>query len=255
VEILRPQEAVKVKVEDPYRFVLLADGSEISARALLVATGVSVRRLEVPGVERLTGAGVYYGAALTEASFYKGQEVIVVGGANSAGQAAIFFSRFASKTTIIVRSSTLSAGMSQYLVDQINSMPNIEVLVRTEVIEAVGESRLEAVKIANIDAEGVVTLPASAMFIFIGAVPHTELVAGIVARDRSGFILTGSDLYENGKRPKGWKASRDPLLLETSIPGIFAAGDVRHYSVKRIASAVGEGAVSVALIHQYLKTV
>jgi thioredoxin reductase (NADPH) len=255
VEILRPQEAVSVRTEDPYRYVLLADGTEISAHAILVATGVSVRRLEVPGVEKLTGAGVYYGAALTEAAFYKGQNVVVIGGANSAGQGAMFFSRFAQKVTILVRGSTLEAGMSQYLVDQINATQNIEVKVRSEVVEAVGDTRLESVKILDKDTGETETVPAAALFIFIGAVPHTELVANVVTRDRTGFILTGSDLFEDGKRPQKWNLSRDPFFLETNIPGIFAAGDVRHRSVKRIATAVGEGAVSVALIHQYLKSV
>jgi thioredoxin reductase (NADPH) len=255
VEILRPLEAVKVRIENPYRYVLLSDGAEISAHAILVATGVSVRRLEVSGVERLTGAGIYYGAALTEASFYKNQDVVVIGGANSAGQGAIFFSRYARSVTILVRSSTLEAGMSHYLVDQIHETPNIDVIARTEVIEVFGDHRLEAVNILNKDTNEVKTLPAAALFVFIGAVPHTEMVAEVVKRDRSGFLLTGSDLFENGKRPKGWNVNRDPFLLEASVPGIFAAGDVRHHSVKRIATAVGEGAVSVALIHQYLKSV
>jgi thioredoxin reductase (NADPH) len=255
VELLRPQEAVKVKVEDPYRHLVLADGSEISGHAVLIATGVNVRRLDVPGVEELTGAGIYYGAALTEAAYYRDQDVYVIGGANSAGQGAMFFSRYAKKVTMLVRSSSLEAGMSQYLVDQIADTRNIEVVLRTEVREAIGEERLEKIRIANLDTEEEETLPAAAMFIFIGAVPPTDLVSGLVERDRAGFIITGSDLMIDGKRPKGWRLNRDPYLLETSVPGIFAAGDVRHHSMKRVASAVGEGAVAVALIHQYLKTV
>jgi thioredoxin reductase (NADPH) len=255
VELLRPQEAVKVRVDDPYRYVQLADGSEISGRAVLISTGVNVRRLEAPGIEDLTGAGIYYGAALTEAAYYRNQEVYVVGGANSAGQGAMFFSRYASKVTMLVRSSSLEAGMSQYLVDQIGDTSNIEVLLRTEVKEVFGENRLEKISIANLDSGESQTLPAAAMFIFIGAAPPTDLVSGLVERDRAGFIITGPDLMGDGKRPKGWRPNRDPYLLETSVPGIFAAGDVRHHSMKRVASAVGEGAVAVALVHQYLKTV
>lgn len=255
VELLRPQEAVKVRVDDPNRFVELADGSEISGRAILISTGVNVRRLDAPGVADLTGAGIYYGAALTEAAYYRDQDVYVIGGANSAGQGAMFFSRYARKVTMLVRSSSLESGMSQYLVDQIGSTENIEVVLRAEVIEALGDERLEKIKIKNLDSEEIEELEAAAMFIFIGAVPPTDLVSGLVERDRAGFIVTGPDLMIDNKRPKGWRPNRDPLLLETSIPGIFAAGDVRHHSMKRVASAVGEGAVAVALVHQYLKTV
>jgi len=255
VEILRPQEALKVGVDDLYRHIELVDGSKISGRAIVISTGVNVRRLEVPGVDNLTGAGIYYGAALTEAAYYRDQDVYVVGGANSAGQGAMFFSRYAKKVTMLVRGSSLEAGMSQYLVDQIGNTANIEVLLRSEVLEVIGDSRLEKITISNLDSGKSETLPAAAMFIFIGAVPPTDLVSGLVERDRAGFIVTGSDLMVDGKRPKGWKPNRDPYLLETSVPGIFAAGDVRHHSMKRVASAVGEGAVAVALVHQYLKTV
>ena len=255
VEILTAQEATSVRVEDPYRFVRLSDGTELSCHALLIATGVSIKQLDTPGVLALSGAGVYYGAALTEAAHYRDQEVIVIGGANSAGQGALFFSRYARKVTMLVRGSSLTASMSQYLIDQIAGTKNIAVLTQTQVAEAKGSGRLEAVAISNSATGEVQTLPAAAMFIFIGAVPLTDLAAGVVERDRTGFILTGRDLPQVNGRPRGWRLKRDPLMLETSVPGIFAAGDVRHGSPKRVSSAVGEGSVAVHLIHQYLRTV
>ncbi len=255
VEILTAVEATKVRVEDPYRFVTLGDGTELSCHALLIATGVSVRKLELEGIDRLTGAGVYYGAALTEAAHYRDEEVFVVGGANSAGQGAMFFSRYASKVTMLVRSSALEKGMSQYLVDQIYARENIEVRTRTEVVGVHGEQKLEALTVRDNETGETVQQPAAALFIFIGAVPHSELVAGVVERDRAGFILTGEDLIHNGRRAQSWVLRRDPFLLETSVPGIFAAGDIRHGAVRRVATAVGEGAMVVNFVHQYLKTV
>jgi thioredoxin reductase (NADPH) len=248
-------EAVGVRVQDPYRFVRLSDGSELSCQALLIASGVSVRKLEAPGVERLTGAGVYYGAALTEAVHYRGQDVLVVGGANSAGQGALFLSRFARTVYLAVRSETLESGMSSYLAEQIKATRNIQAIHRVEVSEVRGVQRLESVLLANRDSGGVQELPVAAMFVFIGANAHTEMVAGVVERDSAGFILTGRDLLYDGQRPKSWNLKRDPFLLETSVPGIFAAGDVRHMSVKRVGAAVGEGSVVVAQVHQYLKSV
>jgi thioredoxin reductase (NADPH) len=254
-EILAPQEVVTVRVEDPYRIVQLRDGTELSCHTLLIATGATVQKLRVPGVEPLTGAGIYYGAAVTEATHYCGQHVYVVGGANSAGQGAMFFARYASRVTMLVRTSALEKGMSRYLVDQIYSQDNIDVRLGTVVAEVHGSDRLEAITIQNTDTGQMETVSAAALFVFIGAVPHTDLVAGVVECNGAGFILTGTDLMRNGQRPKGWTLKRDPFILETSVPGIFAAGDVRQGAVRRVASAVGEGAITVGLVHQYLKTV
>ena len=253
-EILTAQEVTQVRVEDPYRYVALSDGSELSCHALLIATGVSVRELDVPGIKSITGAGVYYGAALTEAAHYKDEHVYVIGGANSAGQGAMFFSRYAGKVTMLVRSS-LKKDMSQYLIDQIMETENIEVLPRTEVVEVHGKDRLEAITIRNNDTGEASTEPTPAMFIFVGAVPHTDLVADVVKRNQAGFIFTGSDLIRNGRRPENWRLKRDPYLLETNIPGIFAAGDVRHDVIRRVASAVGQGSMAISFVHQYLETV
>ncbi len=241
-EILTAQEVVSLRLEDPYRYVTLGDGTEIGCRALVIASGVTVRRLEAPGVERLTGAGIYYGAALTEAASYRGQHVVVVGGANSAGQAAVFFSRFASQVSVVVRDDGLKGGMSQYLIEQIQSTPNINVMTNSQIVEVHGEDRLEAISVRNSQTGQTNQVAAPALFIFIGALPHTKLVQGIVETNSVGFILTGPDLMKDGKRPVGWKLNRDPYLLETSTPGIFAAGDVRQNAVRRVASAVGEGA-------------
>jgi thioredoxin reductase (NADPH) len=249
------QEVVGIRVDDPYRYAILKNGAELSCHALLIATGVTVRQLSVPGVEPLNGAGVYYGAAVTEAAHYRGRDVFVIGDANSAGQGAMFFSRYANKVTMLVRSSSLEKGMSQYLVEQIDAQENIEVLCRTTVAAVHGSDRLEAITLLNQDTRQSEVVPAAAIFLFIGAVPHTDMVADVVKRNRAGFILTGQDLIQGGKPPKGWNQKRDPFYLETSVPGIFAAGDVRQAAVRRVASAVGEGAISVGLVHQYLKTV
>lgn len=254
-EILTAQEVSQVRLEDPYRYIILKDGTELSCKALVIATGVSVRRLDVPGIEAITGAGVYYGAALTEAAYYKGEHIFVVGAANSAGQAAMHFSRYASKVTILVRGSGLQQGMSQYLVDQINGTENIEVRVRTVVVEVHGRDRLEAITIQDLETNALEKVATKAMFVFIGAVPHSELVAGVVDCNTAGFILTGPDLIQDGHRPKNWRLKRDPYLLETSVPGIFAVGDVRQGAIRRVASAVGQGAMVVSFVHQYLKEV
>jgi thioredoxin reductase (NADPH) len=254
-EILTAQEVVRVQVEVPYRKVMLKDGATLGCKALVIATGVTVRRLEAPGVEQFTGAGVYYGAALSEAAHYRDRPVVIVGGANSAGQAAMFFSRYASQVTMLVRSSSLEAGMSQYLIDQIASTPNILVNVNSELIAATGDKFLECIQARDSLNGKTYPLKAAALFIFIGAAPHTQMVSQLVECNQAGFILTGPDLFRDGQRPRGWRLPRDPYLLETSVPGIFAAGDVRHGAVRRVASAVGEGAIAISQVHQYLKTV
>ena len=255
VEILTPQEVAEVRVEDPYRVVRLADGTEISCHALLITTGVSYRKLEVPGVKRLAGAGVYYGAAMTEALSCKDEDVYIVGGANSAGQAAMYFSQHARKVVILCRSGDLRKGMSEYLVKQIEDNPNIEVRVNSGVAAAFGEDHLERLTIKNSKTGEEETASARSLFIFIGAAPKTEWLDGVVERDERGFILSGPDLIRDGKRPKNWTEDRDPYLLETSVPGIFVAGDVRYGSVKRVASSVGEGSIAVQFIHRYLAKV
>lgn len=254
-EILTAVEVVKVSIDGPYRIVTFNDGTELSCKSLIVATGVTLRRLDVPGVEKLTGAGIYYGAALTEAAFYRNEHVYVVGGANSAGQAAMFFSLYAKQVTMLVRGDSLTTNMSAYLIDQINGTENINVKTNTVVAEAIGEEKLEEITLKDSQTGEETKVPASALFIFIGARSHADIVADIVECNQSGFIYTGSSLMRDGKRPMGWTDGRDPFLLETSVPGIFAAGDVREGAVRRVASAVGEGAIAVSMVHQYLKTV
>jgi thioredoxin reductase (NADPH) len=255
VEILTPQEAAGVHIEGPYRIIEMADGSKVSCHALLLAMGVQWRNLGVPGEERLRGAGVYYGGGVTEAISCKGETVYVVGGANSAGQAAINFAGYAEKVVMMIRSESLAASMSQYLIDQIKQTPNIEVWPKTSVTEVHGEQHLEEISVHCSNTGTTDRVPARSLFIYIGALPRTDWLGDLVQRDARGFILSGPDLVRDGKRPQGWTIDRDPSLLESSVPGIFVVGDVRHGSVKRVASGVGEGAVAIQFVHQYLAKV
>jgi thioredoxin reductase (NADPH) len=253
-ELLRPQEVVGLSLREPYKVIKLADGNEVSCHALLIATGINYRRLEVPGIDQLTGAGVYYGAAITEAVSCRDNAVFVIGAGNSAGQAAMYLARFASQVTMLVRGESLAAGMSQYLVDRIIDAENIRVRLCTQIKALHGDVNLESVTLLDTKSGKEETVPARAMFIFIGAEPHTDWVGDVIVRDDYGFIPAGPDLLHDGKRPKGWKLDRDPYWLETNVPGVFVAGDVHQQSIKRVASAVGEGAMSVAFVHKYLAT-
>ncbi|HEY9125958.1 MAG TPA: NAD(P)/FAD-dependent oxidoreductase, partial [Acidobacteriaceae bacterium] len=244
------QRATGLRIDGQYRFVKLADGREISSHCVLLAPGVQYRKLDVPGAERLTGSGIYYGAALVEAVSCKGEEVYIVGGANSAGQAALHFAKFANKVTMLVRGDGLSATMSKYLIDEIAATSNIVVETRTQVLEAIGAERLESLRLCNPGGETLT--PATSLFVFIGAAPVTAWLPPCLLRDKSGFLLAGPDLRSEPKMAEIWKEPRDPYLLESSVPGVFVAGDVRSGSVKRVASAVGEGSIAVQLVHQYL---
>jgi len=244
------QRATGLRTDGQYRFVQLADGREVSSHVVLLAPGVQYRKLEIPGAGRLAGRGIYYGAALVEAVACKGEEVFVVGGANSAGQAALHFAKFASKVTMLVRGPGLSATMSKYLIDEIERTSNIVLAPKTQVLEAFGEERLESLRLSG--PAGEYRVAATSLFVFIGAAPGTEWLPSTILRDENGFLLAGPDLRENGKLPEGWRGQREPFLLESSVPGVFVAGDVRHGSVKRVASAVGEGSIAVQFAHQYL---
>ena len=249
-EILTPQQVTGLRVEDGYKILSFAGGDEVNARALLMSSGVFYRRLNAPGADRFTGAGVYYGAALSEAASVAGEDIHIVGGANSAGQAAVFFSAHARTVTILVRGASIEQAMSQYLVERIHATANITVAVRSEVAGLDGTDHLESVTVRDIATGEEQTVQATAMFVFIGAIPHTDWLEGVVARDEHGFLLTGPDLAEHDLT--GWPLDRRPHLLEASVPGVFAAGDVRHGSIKRVASAVGEGSVAVMFVHRYL---
>jgi thioredoxin reductase (NADPH) len=239
-----------IRADNQYRLVRTGDGVEVSCHVCLIAVGVDYRRLDAPGIDRLTGVGVYYGAALVEARSCKDEQVYIIGGANSAGQAAMHFAKYANKVTMLVRADSLEKSMSKYLIDQIAGTSNIAVETGAQVIEAMGDQRLECLKVRTPAGDSV--RPASGLFIFIGAAPTMDWLPSDIMRDPNGFVLAGPDLKVEGKLPRSWKEDRDPYLLETSLPGVFVAGDVRHGSVKRVASAVGEGSIAVQFMHQYL---
>lgn len=247
---LLTQKVTGIRTENNYHIVKLSDGREVSSHACLIAVGVNYRRLNIPGVERLTGAGVYYGAAMTEARSCTDETVYLVGGANSAGQAAMYFSKYARQVTMLVRGQTLESSMSKYLIDQIAATSNIQVRTCCQVVEALGDNRLACLRLRG--PEGDETVSASGLFIFIGAAPNTDWLPDSIMRDANGFLLSGPDLKMDGKMVKSWTQNREPYLLETSVPGIFVAGDVRRGSIKRVASSVGEGSISVQFVHQYL---
>ena len=244
-ELLTPQEVTGIRAEGPYRIVSLLEGGEISCHALLIACGVDYNMLDVPNADKLSGAGVYYGAALTEAILYKDQDVVLVGAGNSAGQAAMYFAKYARRVIMLVRGSSLEASMSQYLIDQIDATDCIEVWFRKEVMAVQGEKHLEAITISDKGSDETQELATNALFIFIGARPYTDWVGETIMRDRRGYVLTGTDFYEHRRPPANWPLPREPFMLESSMPGVFVAGDARHGSVKRVASAVGEGSIAI----------
>jgi thioredoxin reductase (NADPH) len=245
-------EATGLRRDEDRLVVTLSDATEVSGKAVIIATGVSYRRLEFPDLEALQGTGVFYGAAISEAQAMEGQDVYVVGGANSAGQAAMHLSEYAAHVTLLVRGGSLAASMSEYLVREIEEAENIEVRFRTRVVGGSGAGRLERLVLEDLVSGLTDTVPASALFVLIGARPHTEWLPEEIQRDKGGYILTGHDLLQDGRSPQGWTLEQPPLLLESSMPGVFAAGDVRHRSVKRVASAVGEGSIAVQMVHDYL---
>jgi thioredoxin reductase (NADPH) len=253
-ELVTAVEVTGIRVEDTVKIVELSNGTELRCHAVLVASGMTVRKLGVPGYERFEGSGVYYGAAPSEAATYAGGHVFVVGGANSAGQAAMMFSRHVDKVTMLVRGESLALKMSQYLIEQIAGTPNIEVITGTKVVEVDGDNTVERIVLEDIASGEREERQAQAIFIFVGAVPHSSFLSDLVATSDKGFIYTGRDIFLDGK-PETWTVDRDPHLLETSVPGIFAAGDVRHGVVRRVASAVGQGSIAISMIHQYLETV
>ena len=254
-EFLSPKLVTAILEKDGYKKIVLDDNSEIITRSVIITTGVDYRKLETKGISDLTGAGIYYGAAMTEASECKDKEVYIVGGGNSAGQAAMYLSKFAKNVYIIIRQEDLSSTMSAYLINQIKDTDNIYVTPGTEIMAALGSDKLEQLQLSGIETKTVTTRPADALYIFIGAKPFTDWIPLNVIKDAKGFIETGRDLKSYANFDKVWKQKREPFLLETSSPGIFAAGDVRAGAMNRVASAVGEGSMSISLVHKYLAEV
>ncbi len=244
------QRARGLRIDGQYRYVQLGDGREVSSHVVLLAPGVQYRKLTIPGAENLTGCGIYYGAALVEAASCRNEAVFVIGGANSAGQAALHFAKFAAKVTMLVRGEGLTLSMSKYLIDEIERTSNIVLETGTRVVKANGNGHLEGLTLCG--PKGEYNVPATSLFVFIGAEPGVEWLPSTVLRDDKGFVLSGPDLRHEGKLPESWHEQREPFLLETSVPGVFVAGDVRHGSIKRVASAVGEGSIAVQFAHQYL---
>ncbi|RBQ11851.1 FAD-dependent oxidoreductase [Pedobacter miscanthi] len=251
-EILSPKEVLSISETDNYKTITLHDQSSIKCRAVIITTGVDYKKLEIKGISDFTGAGIYYGAAVSEAASCRGQQVYIVGGGNSAGQSAVYLSKFAKKVHILIRRESLSNTMSSYLIKQIESLPNIEVLTNCKIREASGQSHLEDLLIENIKSKSLEKYKAAALYIFIGAKPFTDWLGEAIERDVNGFIRTGQNLRYDSRFGQFWKLKRDPYLLETSIPGIFAAGDVRSGAMNRIASAVGEGSMAISFVHKYL---
>ncbi|GLY74345.1 fused response regulator/thioredoxin-disulfide reductase [Actinoallomurus iriomotensis] len=252
-EVLTARDVVGLEARGSARVITFSDGSEIAAHAVVLASGVAYRSLEATGCGDLTGRGVYYGSASTEAQACSGEDVYIVGGANSAGQAAVFFSRHARSVTLVVRGASLEQSMSHYLIEQLRAIENVHVRVGTSVVEAHGDDHLESITLCERESGTTETVPCGHLFVFIGAAPYTDWLGESILRDQHGFVRTGPDLLAEGRRPQGWPLDRDPLYLESSVPGVFVAGDVRSQSVKRVASAVGEGAMAVTLVHRYLE--
>jgi thioredoxin reductase (NADPH) len=251
-DLVLAQAATGLRARGPDRLVRLSDGSEVTTRAVILATGVAWRRLGVPALEALNGAGLFYGAAGSEARALRGEDVYVIGAGNSAGQAAVHLATYAASVTIVTIDERLGQFMSDYLVQKVQATPNISVVLHTEVVDGHGRQRLEGLTLRDRHTGATRTVPASAVFVLIGAEPRTDWLAGVVERDERGYVLTGRDLVRDGRPPAGWPLERPPMPLETSLPGVFAAGDVRYRSVKRVASAVGEGSIAVQLVHEYL---